>query len=88
MAGRRRGWVYTLVLIAGLLIGSLIGKLCVGNPYLWWLGYGIDFGLSLPQNVTIDIYIVRLSFAFSSWFHFNVASMLGMFTAWLIYRKW
>ncbi len=85
---RRRGWVYTVALIGGLLIGSLIGKLCEGSQYLWWLGYSIDFGFHLPENVTLDIYIMRLTFSFGVWFQFNVASVLGMLASFLIFRKW
>lgn len=85
---RRGGWVFTLALVGGLLIGSLIGEACAGNQFLWWLGYGIDFGFSLPENVMLDVYIMELNFSFGIWFHFNIASILGLAASWLIFRKW
>lgn len=84
---KRRGWVYTIALIGGLLIGSLIGRLCEGSPYLWWLGYSIDFGFRLPQSVTIDIYLMTLTFSFGIWFKFHVASVLGMVVSFLIFCR-
>lgn len=85
---KRRGWVYTVALIGGLLIGSLFGKLCEGSTYLWWLGYSIDFGFDMPETVTLDVYLMTLKFSFGVWFRFSVASILGMAAAWLIFRKW
>lgn len=85
---KRRSWLFTIALIGGLVIGSLLGELCVGNQFLWWLGYGIDFGFSLPKDVMLDIFIMELDFSFGIWFHFNVASILGLAASWLIFRKW
>ena len=83
---KRRGWVYTIVLISGLLIGSLIGKLCEGSPYLWWLGYYIDFGFRMPESVTIDVYLATFTFSCGVWFKFNVASVLGMAVSWILLK--
>lgn len=85
---KRRGWIYAVALVGGLLIGSLIGKLCADSRYLWWLGYSIDFGFRLPESVTIDIYLMKLTFSFGVWFQFNVASILGMAVSALLLRRW
>lgn len=85
---RRRGWVYAVTLIGGLVIGSLIGKLCADSQYLWWLGHSLDFGFQLPESVHIDIYLVKLSFSLGVWFRFNVASILGMVVSALLFHKW
>lgn len=85
---RKRGWLYALALIGGLVIGSFIGRLCMDSQYLWWLGYSLDFGFQLPKSVDIDIYLVHVTFSLGVWLHFSVASILGAAVAALIcYRR-
>lgn len=85
---RKRGWLYIFALVGGLVLGSLLGKLCADSQYLWWLGYSLDFGFQLPKSVDIDIYLLKFTFSLGVWFRFNVASILGMLTSALIFRRW
>ena len=40
-------WILIVFLLAGLVVGGLLGKLAEGVPSLWWLSYEQQFGLSL-----------------------------------------
>ena len=57
-------WICILFILAGLVIGGLIGQLTSGVDFLWWLSYGQEFGLSANSplvliGVIISIFIYR-----------------------------
>ena len=76
-------WILIIFLLAGLVLGGLLGELASKFDYLWWLSYGQNFGLTSP--VELDLNIVKVTFGL--WFKMNVASIIGMAIAMLIYRK-
>ncbi len=84
---KRRTWVYVLAVFAGLVLGGLLGKLCEGSQYLWWLDYGMSFGFDATAPFTIDLYILKFTLAVGFWFKINVASILGVLISFLIFRK-
>ena len=76
-------WILLIFILSGLVVGGLLGELATKVPWLWWLGYGQEFGLSSP--VTLDINILKVTF--SVIFRINIASIIGMAIAIFIYRK-
>lgn len=76
-------WVCILFILAGLVIGGLIGQLTEGVNFLWWLSYGQEFGLTEPLQ--LDLGVVRLTFAIM--FKINIASIIGVIISMIIYRK-
>lgn len=76
-------WICILFILAGLVIGGLIGKLTEGVDFLWWLSYGQEFGLSSP--LILDLGIIKLTFAVM--FKINIASIIGVIISIFIYRK-
>ena len=78
-----KGWVCVLFILAGLVIGGLIGNLTSGVDFLWWLSYGQEFGLSSP--LILDLGVVKLTFAIM--FKINIASIVGVIISMFIYRK-
>lgn len=76
-------WVCILFILAGLVIGGLIGQLTEGVNFLWWLSYGQEFGLTEPLQ--LDLGVVRLTFAII--FKINIASIIGVIISMIIYRK-
>ena len=79
----KNAWVCILFILAGLVIGGLIGELASKLDFLWWLGYGQSFGLVEP--VVLDLSVVSLTFGLM--FKINIASIIGVLIAILIYRK-
>ena len=62
MATREKNvWILIIFVLAGLVIGGLIGQLAGKVDALWWLAYGESFGLSEPLQ--LDLSIVKLSFS-------------------------
>ena len=76
-------WVLLVFILAGLVIGVLIGKLASNVPSLWWLCYEQQFGLSEP--ITLDLAVLNITFGLM--FKINVSSIIGMLLAVFIYRK-
>ena len=68
----KNNWALVLLILVGVVLGGLIGKLCAGVPALSWLSYGQSFGfVVLTFGFTVDI---------------TVAGILGIVIAIIIYR--
>ena len=76
-------WVLILFILAGLVVGGLLGELASRVDCLWWLGYGQTFGLQEP--LVLDINLLKITFALVV--KVNIASIIGMLLAILIYKK-
>lgn len=76
-------WILIVFLLAGLVVGGLLGKLAEGVPNLWWLSYEQQFGLSEP--LVLDLSVLKITFGLV--FKINVASIIGMIVALIIYKK-
>ena len=76
-------WIFLIFLLSGLVIGGPLGEIAANVDFLWWLGYGEEFGLSSP--IELDLNIVKITFGLM--FKINIASIIGMAIAIFIYRK-
>ena len=84
MATREKNiWILLVFLLAGLVVGGLLGKLASGVSWLWWLSYEQQFGLESP--IVLDLSVVTLTFGLM--FKINVASIIGMILSIFIYKK-
>ena len=84
MAGREKNiWILIVFLLAGLVVGGLLGEIASNVGALWWLSYGESFGLVDP--VTLDLSVITITFGLM--FKINIASIIGMGLAIFIYRK-
>ena len=79
----KKMWVLLIFLLAGLVVGGLLGKLASEVSWLWWLSYGQSFGLDNP--IVLDLNVLKLTFGIV--FNINVDSIIGMILAIFIYRK-
>lgn len=76
-------WILLIFILSGLVIGGLLGELASKVDWLWWLGFGEQFGLETP--LVLDLNILRITFALMV--KINIASIIGMGIAIFIYRK-
>ena len=76
-------WVLILFILAGLVVGGLLGEVASKVDFLWWLGYGQSFGLQ--DSLVLDINLLKITFALV--IKVNIASIIGMLLAILIYKK-
>ena len=82
IAKGKAGWILIVLLLAGLVIGGLLGQLAAKVDFLWWLGYSQTFGLSTPLQ--LDLSVIQLTFAIS--FKISIASIMGMLVGICIYK--
>jgi hypothetical protein len=75
-----------IVVVTGSLLGTFVGKLAEiwapGGRMVSLLGTGIDTGLA---PATLDLTIIELTFGLI--FKFNVAALLGIFIAAVVYKQ-
>ena len=76
-------WIVILFIIAGLVIGGLLGQVASQVDWLSWLAYGQTFGIQNP--FVLDMNVLSLTFAFS--LQINIASIIGLAIAIFLYRK-
>ena len=84
MATREKNiWILLVFLLAGLVIGGLLGKLASSVSWLWWLSYEEEFGIN--ASIVLDLSVLKLTFGLM--FKINIASIIGMILAIFIYKK-
>lgn len=71
-----------LFLLAGLVIGGLLGNIAQNVSALSWLNYGQEFGISEPLVLNLSF----LKLTFGVMFYMNIASIVGLIIAVLIYK--
>ena len=72
-----------LLLLAGLAIGGFIGDRLSSYPTFSFLNYGKTFGLTSP--LILDLNVLVLTFGLTV--KFNLASIIGIVIAFIIYRR-
>ncbi len=84
MAVKDRGRIISILFIlAGLVIGGLIGDLASNVEWLKWLAYGEEFGLKEPIILNLNV----ITITFGLMIRINIASILGVIISLVIYRK-
>jgi hypothetical protein len=76
-------WILLVFILSGIVLGGLLGELAGNISWLWWLGYGEEFGI--PDPITLDFSVIKISF--SLLFKINIASIIGIAIAVFVYRK-
>ena len=76
-------WILIVFILAGLVIGGLLGDLASKVNFLSWISYGMEFGLTSP--IELNLSVVQLSF--SILFKINMASIIGVVISLIIYHK-
>ena len=84
MAIKDKGRIVSILFIlAGLVIGGLIGHLAGNVSWLSWLSYGEEFGLESP--IVLDLSVLTLTFGLT--IRINIASIIGVIIAYVVYKK-
>ena len=80
-AGKNR-WALTLLVLAGIVLGSFIATLTAGIGGLQWLSFGQTFGFQNP--IVLDLGVMVITFGLT--IKITIASILGIIIAAVIYH--
>ena len=84
MAVKDRGRIVSILFIlAGLVIGGLIGNFASDINGLSWLAYGEEFGLRDP--IILDLNVLTLTLGLT--IRINIASIIGVIISLIVYMK-
>lgn len=84
MATKDRGKIISILFVlAGLVIGGLIGDVASNVDWLSWLAFGQEFGLTEPLTLNLNVMVITFGLVIK----INIASIIGVAIALLIYRK-
>lgn len=81
-AGTKNVWILLLLMLAGIVLGGLLGMLTKNIPALSWLNYGQEFGMNEPINLNLGIMVITLGLKIK----ITVSSIIGMIIAAIGYR--
>ena len=78
----KNNWALTMLILAGIVLGSFIATLTAGLPGLGWLSFGQTFGFQNP--IALDLGVMIITFGLT--IKITIASILGIIIAAIIYH--
>ena len=82
MKSSKNGWTLLLLILAGVVLGGLVGSLVSGVSGLDWLNYGQSFGLEEPVVLSLGLLVLTFGLTIK----ITIAGIIGIILAILIYR--
>lgn len=82
LAKGKSRWILIILMLAGLVIGGVLGEIASKVEFLWWLGYSQTFGITTPLQLNLSV--IQLTFAVA--FEISIASIMGMLIGICIYK--
>lgn len=76
---------FLVFLLAGIILGTILGRLCEGVSFLSWLAYSLSVGLDTASPLVLDLIVFKVAFGFS--LTVNTAQIICIIAALLIYNK-
>lgn len=81
----KRTIAFLFFLLAGIVLGTVLARLCEGAAFLSWLAYSMSVGLDTASPLVLDLIVLKLAFGFS--LTVNPAQILCIIIALVVYNK-
>ena len=81
----KRTIAFLFFLLAGIVLGTVIARLCAEVSFLSWLAYSMSVGLDTASPLVIDLIVFKLAFGFS--LTVNPAQIICIIIALIVYNK-
>lgn len=78
----KKNLLFLFYLLAGIVLGAVLARLCAGVSFLSWLNYGESVGISAGS---VDLAILDVTFGFS--LTINVAQIITVGVAMWLYGR-
>lgn len=79
----KNGWALFLLILAGIVIGGLIGELASNVVFLEWLNFGYGFKFANP--ISLDLKVITVMFQLTM--DITISSIIGVAIAIFVYKK-
>lgn len=76
---------FLFFLLAGIVLGTVLGKLCANVGFLSWLAYNMNVGIDTGAPVVLDLIVFKLAFGFV--LSVNPAQILCVIIALIVYNN-
>lgn len=76
---------FLFFLLAGIMLGTVLAKICSGVSFLSWLAYPMSVGIDTGAPVILDLIVFRLAFGFT--LSVNAAQIICVIIALIVYNK-
>ena len=83
--GLKRTIAFLFFLLAGILLGTILGNICEGVPYLSWLSYTLSVGLDTNSPLVLDLIVFKLAGGFT--LSVNAAQIICVILSFVLYSK-
>ena len=81
----KRTVAFLFFLLAGIVLGTVIARICSGNHYLGWLAYDMSVGIDTGSPVILDLIVFNMAFGFT--LSVNAAQIICVIAALITYNK-
>lgn len=81
----KRTIAFLFFLLAGIVLGTVLARLCEGAAFLSWLAYSMSVGLDTGSPMVLDLIVFKLAFGFS--LTVNPAQIICIIIALIVYNK-
>lgn len=81
----KRTIAFLFFLLAGIVLGTVLAKLCSEVSFLSWLAYNMSVGLDTGSPLVLDLIVFKLAFGFT--LTVNPMQIICVIAALIIYNK-
>ena len=84
-SGVKKTIAFLFFLLAGIVLGTILGMVCENVSFLSWLAYTLSVGLDTGSPMVLDLIVFKLAFGFT--LSVNAAQILCVIIALIVYGK-
>ncbi len=81
----KKAFIFFLFLLAGILLGSVLTEIAERVNFLNFLTWGQSIGIGIPNPISIDLSVIKLTFGFS--FHMDLSLLICIIASMICYVK-
>ena len=83
--GFKKTIAFLFFLLAGIVLGTILGRVCADISFLSWLAYSLSVGIDTGRPVILDLVVFKLAFGFTM--QVNAAQIICVIASLIIYNK-
>lgn len=81
----KKTFVFILFFLTGIILGTLLSELISKINFLSWLNIGQEIGFGIPNPLTLDLSVIKLSFGLG--ININIIKMVCIIACLWFYKN-